>query len=72
MFVKSDLPKEHLEDFVAKPGPNQYECAACGGIFDKGRPDEEAVREYVELFPTHVDEPREVVCDDCFKKMGFV
>lgn len=68
---KSGLPKEYLKGFAAKPGPNQYECAACGGIFDKERPDEEADKEYEELFPAHADEPREVVCDDCFKKMGF-
>jgi hypothetical protein len=67
----SDLPRGYLKGFAANPGPNQYECAACGGIFDKVGSDEDADKEYAGLFPTHSDEPRAVVCDDCFKKMGF-
>lgn len=57
---------------ICEPGPNQYECAVCGGLFDKVRSDEEADKEYAELFAAYADEPREVVCDACFKKIGFI
>lgn len=62
--------KAYLDGFAAVPGPNQYECAMCGGIFNKSQTDEEADEECVKFFPGN-DEPREVVCDDCFKKMGL-
>jgi hypothetical protein len=63
-----------LEGFAAeeiKPGPGQYKCAACGGVFDKGWSDEEAAAELAEKFAGHQQEDCDVVCDDCFKKMGF-
>lgn len=54
-----------------KPGPNQYKCDACGGVFDKGWTDEKAAAELGEKFPGFTQEDCDVVCDDCFKKMGF-
>jgi DNA-directed RNA polymerase subunit RPC12/RpoP len=35
---------------------NEYKCAICHGIFNKGITDEEAVKE-----------KRELVCDDCLE-----
>lgn len=50
--------------------PNEYHCAHCGGVFTKGWSDEEAEAEYATTFSTdpHFHEPREVVCDDCYKE----
>lgn len=51
----------------------EYICAACGGRFEKGWSDEEAEAEYLEnpVFAAmeQNNEPRRVVCDDCYKKM---
>lgn len=52
-------------------GPNQYRCAHCGGIFDKGWSDEEAWAEHTAKFgDTFKPEQTDVICDDCFKAMG--
>ena len=50
---------------------NEYQCALCGGIFQKVWSDDEANAEYAELFPDQQDEPMEVVCENCFKIMGL-
>lgn len=44
-----------------------YQCALCEGVFVTDWSDEEAEAEYAENFGDDPD--REVVCDDCFKKM---
>lgn len=47
-----------------------FKCAQCGGVFDKGRSDEEANAEALDLWgvenATEAD-GMAVVCDDCFK-----
>jgi DNA-directed RNA polymerase subunit RPC12/RpoP len=49
---------------------NGYRCANCGGIFIKGRSDEEAMKEYEENFEDIFEEDEvEIVCDDCYKLM---
>lgn len=43
---------------------NEYKCSTCGGIFEKGQTDEEAIEEATQNgFP--IDEA-ELVCDDCY------
>lgn len=51
--------------------PETYTCAACGGVFEKTRPEEEVEAEYKTLFPDEAASgaPRDVVCDDCFNAM---
>ena len=50
--------------------PNEYRCAACGGVFQHGRSDEEARAEAEELFGQSPDtHDMAVVCDDCFNAM---
>jgi hypothetical protein len=60
---------------VSKPkqtiGPNEFRCAACAGVFTKGWSDEEAAAERKDLFPGFERSDCELVCDDCFKAMGF-
>jgi hypothetical protein len=52
-------------------GLNQYQCSACGGVFDKGWSDSEAIAELQETFPGKAVDECALVCDDCFKAMGF-
>lgn len=59
----------------AKPstvaGSNEYRCAACGETFEKGWSDEEASEELGSTFPGIEEADCNLVCDDCWKKMGF-
>lgn len=48
---------------------NEYKCAICGGVFEKGWDDEEALAELNDNFPNVEIEDCDVVCDDCYKKM---
>lgn len=60
------------EGFAAEPGPNQYRCDCCGGIFDKGWSDEEARAEAEQQFgeALHAEgEPPALVCDDCYNEI---
>ena len=50
---------------------DEYQCAACGGMFEKGWTDEEADAERKELFPNLAESESAIVCDDCFKKVVF-
>ena len=48
----------------------EYTCAMCGGKFNTGWSDVEAMKEYIALFgKAALDEQMKVVCDDCFKKV---
>lgn len=63
-----------LSGFAAVPAPlemNQYRCARCDGVFEKGWTDEEASAELGELFPGSMPSDCDQVCDGCFKEMGF-
>lgn len=50
---------------------NEYKCAACGNVYEKGWAVEKALAEKDDLFDHHPIEDCAVVCDGCFKKMGF-
>jgi hypothetical protein len=47
-----------------------FTCTACGGTFEQGRPDAEAKAESALRFPGY-DGPLDVVCEDCFRKLGL-
>jgi len=50
---------------------NKYQCAICGGIFNKIRSDEEANKEAEEIWGVeNASESDEMVriCDDCFNR----
>jgi hypothetical protein len=51
--------------------PETYECAACGGVFEKGWSDEEAEDEVAATFPGHAMTECALVCDDCYRQMGY-
>lgn len=63
-----------LDGFTTKPnepGPNQYRCAICGEIFHKVLTDAAAVDQLDTEFPGFAPDDCDLVCDVCFKKMGF-
>jgi Zn finger protein HypA/HybF involved in hydrogenase expression len=47
--------------------PNEFQCAKCGGIFEKDWSDEEAKAEMVNLWGDLPEEEQAVICDDCHK-----
>jgi len=51
---------------------NEYKCAVCSGEFEKGWSEEEAVAEMKNNFgEDSTTDDCSIVCDDCYKKMGF-
>ena len=52
---------------------DEYTCAYCGETHQKGWSDEEAKEEAKGVFGEDVfeREPVVIVCDDCYKLMGF-
>jgi hypothetical protein len=50
--------------------PEQYTCAMCGEIKNKGWSDEEALAELDATFGVPVEQC-DIVCDSCYKRMGF-
>lgn len=50
---------------------NQFKCAMCQQTFDKAWTDEEAEDELKETFGSIPVDQCDVVCDDCYKKLGF-
>lgn len=50
---------------------NEFKCAMCGGVFEKGWTDEEATAEAVSIFGEHREDDA-IVCDDCWNEfMGI-
>lgn len=52
---------------IKNMGPNEYQCAACGEVYEKGWTDEDAASEREENGWSSLE--CEVVCDDCYKMM---
>lgn len=50
---------------------DEYTCAVCGQTFTKGWTEDEALAEKSEFFGDIPIEECEIVCDPCWKKMGF-
>jgi DNA-directed RNA polymerase subunit RPC12/RpoP len=48
---------------------NEYKCASCGEIFEKGWSDEESMEETKKNFGDVPENELEVICDDCYKKI---
>ena len=49
---------------------NEYRCACCRKVFEKGWSDEEARKEAKQWSEEEMKEGEAVVCDDCYK--GFM
>ncbi len=47
---------------------NEYQCASCGGVFEKGWSDEEAENEVAEIWGEIPQEERVVICNTCFNR----
>lgn len=52
-------------------GPGQFVCEICIGVFDKAWSDDEAAAELSEKFNGATPSESGVVCDDCYRQMGF-
>jgi len=61
------LPAAH--GYAAEPGPGQYRCGQCGGIFTKEWSDEEAKSEKERDFPGVPLECCVKICDNCYQKI---
>ncbi len=48
---------------------NQYQCAICSGVFEKGVSDDEAVAELGESFPGIAPTDCDLVCGDCYHRI---
>lgn len=51
---------------------NKFKCCMCEGVFDKAWSDAEAIAEKEERFGAVAIEDCNVVCDDCFKRLGML
>lgn len=49
---------------------DEYTCECCSKTYPKGWTDEEALAELEVVFAVPVEECA-VVCDDCYRAMGF-
>lgn len=52
---------------------NEYKCAHCGNIYEKGWSDEESFAEATENFGKHPKDWRDglvIICDDCYQIMN--
>ena len=45
----------------------EYVCAMCGGMFQKGVPDSEAMAEANGYWPELKQEDAAIICDDCYQ-----
>lgn len=50
------------------PAGDTYTCAACGGVFEKGRSDDDAMLESKTLWGDLAPADLCVICDDCFER----
>lgn len=50
---------------------DKYTCAVCGETYDKGWSEEEAEEELAKNFDGVAKENCAIVCDHCFKRLGF-
>jgi hypothetical protein len=50
---------------------NEYRCAGCGAIYEKGWSDEEAREEFYDDFPLlPIDEETSLICDHCYEAVN--
>ena len=47
---------------------NEYRCASCRNIYEKGWSDKEARKEMQEIWGEVPEQQRAVICDDCFNR----
>lgn len=64
----TDAPQPTNEN----PTADQYQCWSCGGIFNKGWSDKEAIEELDNRMPGANLEECAVVCDDCYNEMIII
>ena len=67
-WTKEKIVNLGISKLLSEPAvcPNQYCCAACGEVFDKGWTDEEAVAELAKAFPGSDKSECSMVCEGCY------
>ena len=58
------------DELPAPLRPDQYRCAACGGVFEKGWTDEEAQAEMQNNWGAVPKQEQVLVCDVCHERMN--
>jgi hypothetical protein len=57
------------EIFMNEDKLNTFKCSHCGGIFEKGWSDEEALKELEDNFGvTEKNKDVDILCDDCYEE----
>lgn len=51
---------------------SEFTCAMCGETYEKEYSDDQAEAELAALFPGFTPDDCDLVCDDCFEKLGFI
>jgi hypothetical protein len=71
---EADLDQDAIKEAKALCGAPSYRCACCGGIFEEGWSEEEALTERDALFGQEVAAGEEfaLVCDGCWRKNAGV
>lgn len=46
---------------------NEYRCAMCQGVFNKGLSDDEAIENFHKDFPEILIEDAAIICNDCYR-----
>lgn len=57
-----------MTDDNAEPGPGEFRCEHCKGVFAKGYTDAEAAAEAVANWGTAEPEDPVLICDPCYQK----
>ena len=46
-----------------------YICEGCGGTYESGRPEEEALAEFKANYPDCLPKDMAIICDDCHQRV---
>ena len=60
------LKKRMTQKDKGKIKENEFRCANCGGVFEKGWSDEEAREEAKQWTKEEMASGESVICDDCY------
>lgn len=69
-YIRTELTKRiHAKLNRPELKDNQYECAHCHNVYEKGLTDAEADDELRNTFPDMDKQDCAIVCDDCYNKI---
>ena len=63
------MKRDQLDEILAKDKKkNLFQCEACGGTFEKGCTNQQALEEMKKNFGDLPEENQAVICDVCYQK----